>query len=398
MSPRKRSGGYPEVVIYTNSPRSKTQAASLARERAAQEEALYAGLTRIEQIRLRARKKAEQEDRERQEAESRPSRRQRTVEYDDDDDDDDELEQLPELDIKKSTRRAITTPLPSSPSAVPASYDSDFDGPLSSLTASTTEHVSSSLSLPSRSQEGPAARVQRSRRTTARVEPYVFRPSLDPISERRRKLKEAQQSAAVQANVIKREDFKKSAYDGKSDAIDKVLRDHRREQRKGLDVDGLYATIKMAKGLSGLMDDQAADLGEEGDQDDCGSGSGDDDTSSASSSRSRSPSAAPKNGRQSVRYEKALTAEEIENERRSFIAMTGEDDDSIEGTEMFNILLKDKEAASKKTQVGQGEDVGMKERAFWKLEKVPLPEVVFPKLPCDHAIYEMLRDASGESL
>jgi hypothetical protein len=399
VSPRKRSNGYPEVVIYTNSPRSLSKSGALAREKAAQEEALYAGLTRIEQIRLRARRKAEQEDRERKDAENRPSRRQSSAEHDDeeedDDDDDDELDELPELDIKRTTRRAATRSLTSSPPALPRSYDSEFDGPLSSLTASTTEHLSSSLSLPSRSQEGTAATVQRSRRTTARVEPYVFRPSLDPPSERRQKLKKAQGSAAVQANVIKKEDFKKSANYGKSDAIDKVLRDHRREQRKGLDVDGLYATINMAKGLSGLMDEDEEQDEESGDGD-CKSDSEDDDTSTASSSRSRSPSAAPTNVRQSVRFKEARTAEEIESERRSFIAMTGEDNDSIEGTEMFNILLRDKEAAITKTQRGQGKDVGKKDMTFWKEERVVLPKAAFPRLTCEHAIYSMLRDASGE--
>jgi hypothetical protein len=385
VSPRKRLNAFPEVVIYTK-PKSPSKKA--AREKAAKEEAEFTGLTRIEQIRLRARRKAEEEDRQRQEAESRPRRRQRTVELEDDDDDDDELDELPELDLKRVTRRS--TAIKSSPDQPPGkSYGSEFEGPLSSLTASTDD-ISSSLSLP-HSQNGPST-SQRSRRTTARVEPYIFRPSLDPVSERRQKLKEAKESAAVQANVIKREDFKKSAYEGKSDAIEKVLRDHRREQRKGLDVDGLYRTIELAKDVNELIIRQQEEEEMKGTESEDDS---DDDTSVASSSRSDSPLPTPKDDR-TLLFQQSLTEEQTEMQKRSLLEENAEEDDSKEGSAMFDILLKDKELANRKRQVGQGVDVGLLERQFWKKERMPMEKVVFPNIASDDALYSMLRDASSE--
>lgn len=393
VSPRKRLNAFPEVVIYTKpkSP-SKISAANAAREKAAKEEAEFNGLTRIEQIRLRARRKAEEEDRERQQAESRLKRRQRTVEpgsSDDVDDEEEDVDELPDLDLKRVTRQST---IKSSPGEI-KSYGSEFEGPLSSLTTTTTDEISSSLSLP-HSQNGPST-LQRSRRTTARVEPYIFRPSLDPVSERRQKLRDAKESAAVQANVIKREDFKKSPYEGKSDAMEKVLRDHRREQKRGIDMGGLYKTVEMAKDINEMIskqkqqEDKAVGRSESGD-------TSDDDTSVASSSRSDSPLSTPKDDR-TLLFQQSLTDEQKELQKRSLLEENAEEEDSKEGSSMFDILMKDKELANRKRQVGQGVDIGNSERQFWKQERVPMERVIFPSIVSDDTVYKMLRDASSKS-
>lgn len=414
----------PEVVICVPSKRHKSgpsaAAAATANGQAKEveaEDSAFLGLSRIEQIRLQARRKAELEEEEREAKKeyssgSRVIRKSTTTvlmndvdqERLEDDDSDDDLPDLASIKIPPFSHISTSSLSHRSINSSNINHNSSQYGAPSSSISTSTGEVSSFISLPwsenysnNSSANSSGTTIKRARRSTARVEPYVFRPSLDPISERRKKLQEVKNSAAVQARLVKTEDFK---HNNRSDAIEKVLREHKREQRKGLDVIGLHNTIEMVRDINQMLDEEDriqtfTDADEDQIQE-----KADLDTSSASSFSSSPPSSPhlDANEVEQVRFGRLANEEEIRKQKLSFVALTGDEEDDADGQEALNILLKDKENAKRRRRVGEVEDRGLKERSFWREGKRKREKAVFPDSISNIVIYTTLRDAFGESV
>jgi len=418
LSTRKKGESQiPEVVIEVNQ-RSSTKRSSAIKDpiKAVQQKELdidqaFAGLSRLEQIKLRARKNAEEEDRKNnEEEESRLKRKtygsDEGDDEEDDDDDDDDDDELPSLDVGRNPRSdpvAISSPLSSAPALSQRSNTLPSDsqsGPSSSI---PRYESCSPTSSPNEDRYGspPTDSRRRSRRKVARSEPYIFRPSFDPLSERRRKLQLAKESAAVQARLMKREDFK--SHDERNDPIEKILREQRRERKKGLDREGLDATIRIMTETDRLIEEadrkalesrrEQAEMNNEEDSDVMS-----DDDSSLSSSDSEGPSLnlAVGGGDRHVRFSGTLPHEEKEREQRKLEVLIGDDFmEEANGQEAFEILRKDRDD-SKRSTLREAHDVGLEERKFWKNGKGPTAIISFPIVNTSSAVYDMLREAFGE--
>ncbi|UZJ53011.1 hypothetical protein CBS101457_002331 [Exobasidium rhododendri] len=370
----KRRGQDPEVIIDCNrrSLMKRSRSSKSPPKVSLEAVDIYAGLSRIEQIRLRAKLKAEEEERreQAQEEEKRSSRRSgsRNLLVDADDNDDDDDDELPS--ICTSTSR-ISSSLSSAPRKSSQSVDRDF------LPSSSYDREGSSHTEPDDSP--PTAFTQRSRRKAARLEPYIFRPSLDPLSERRQKLEIAKESAAVQAKLMKREDFKLSNHPGRSDIIERILREQRRERKKGLDIEGLDATIRLMQETSSLIKEadkriESSRAIVEGsrvvktDAEDDDASSDDASTSSSSDLEHRRPVLT---GGKGVNVSGARLETDKERDEQMLAVLLGDDSADEEfGQEAFDILVKDK-TDTKRNKMGELEDAGLEERSFWVKGKVP---------------------------
>jgi hypothetical protein len=154
-SPKKRNGSrqIPEVVIYSDRKscfkRSNSFKSPSKEKQKEVEDDEFVGLSRIEQIRLRARRKAEEEDRVKQEEEHNPKRRKSYLDDDDSDDDDDDLPDLDDRKLLNATPK-ISSSLSSAPSHSQQSTRNSggtYDAPSSSLTPDESPSPSKSLDL-----------------------------------------------------------------------------------------------------------------------------------------------------------------------------------------------------------------------------------------------------------
>lgn len=399
MSPspaKKGAARIPEVVVYTassaSSPARRQNGISLSRAGSSRDAAEglgrsdpdeLAGLSRIEQIKLRARRRAEEDDRARETTRSRTALGGDNDVDDDKDDDDDDA--LPELarPCPSSSLSSAPTPSPSNRSTH-LSSDSDYAiFPWNESPASPSENGGEAT---------PPAGKQRSRRKTARLEPYIFRPSLDPVSDRRRRLQLAKESAAVQAKLMKTEDFKKSAYHWKGDPLDRVLREQRRDRRKGVDEEGLQATIRILEESRQRLEEEGLEVQMEIDCHDDGEVSSEDDTSAPSSLQSAASSPLIEQRRMSV----VPPEEKIDRERRRRAIFVNDEGESEQGEEAFDILIKDRDNADRRRQVGETKDIGLEERRFWSEGKIHNTSLLLPDLQAEGSVYSLIREAVCE--
>lgn len=96
-------------------------------------------------------------------------------------------------------------------------------------------------------------------RRTAHKGPYSYKLSLQRPSQTRQALLDAKHSAAVKMNIIKREDYKLSSHTTHHDMLDQMLQEQRKINKAGISSSALQQAIKLSEMSSLIMGSRPAE-------------------------------------------------------------------------------------------------------------------------------------------